>query len=145
MEDWQLIRRHAPAWPERRALICGPTRYENWDLIKAVLQVCRPTTVVHGHSAGVDHLASLYAQMFGLNEMRFPANWRLHGLDAPLVRNQQMFLHSNPDVVVSFPGGPNCNDIVRRARIARVPVVEIEGDWMTALQADAMQEIRARA
>jgi hypothetical protein len=103
-------------------------------------------TVVHGHSSGVDHLASLYAQMFTLNEMRFPANWRLHGLNGATIRNDQIFAQGDPDIVIAFPGGPNCNDIVRRARLANVPVVEIEGDeWMVALQADASHQVRARA
>ena len=145
MEEWQVIRRHAPVWPDRRALVCGPTRYEDWDLVKAALQLCMPSTIVHGHSSGVDQLASLYAQMFSINEMRFPANWRQHGLDAPLLRNHEMFIQGDPDLVLAFPGGPNCNDIVRRARVARVPVVEIEGDWMTALQTEASQQIRVRA
>jgi len=146
MEDWQLIRRHAPLWPDRRVLVCGPTRFDDWDLVKSVLQLARPVTVVHGHSVGVDHLASLYAQMFNLNELRFPANWRLHGLNAPLIRNEQMFAHGNPDIVIVFPGGPNCNEVVRRSHRAGIPIVEIEGnDWVAALQADASREVRARA
>ena len=145
MNDWQLIKRHTPLWPDRRALVCGPSRFEDWDLLKAVLQRCRPVTVVHGHGAGVDHLASLYAQIFSLNEMRFPADWRLHGLNAPLVRNEKMFIHGEPDIVLVFPDGPNCSDIVRRARLAAVPVVEIDGDWMSALQTDRSFEVRVRA
>jgi hypothetical protein len=78
--------------------------------------------------------------------MRFPADWRANGLDAPRLRNEQMFLHGDPDLVLAFPGGPNCNDIVRRARFAAVPVIAIEGDdWMTALQNDTAQRVRARA
>ena len=146
MEDWQVISRHPPAWPDRRVLVCGPTRYDDWDLVKSVLQTSGAGTLLHGHSSGVDHLASLYAQMFNLNEMRFPADWRLHGLNAPAIRNEHMFAHGDPDIVVVFPGGPNCNDIVRRARIAGVPVVEVEGDrWMAALRADSSSQVRARA
>jgi len=146
MEEWQVIRRHALEWPDRRVLVCGPTRYDDWDLLKSVLQLSNPGTVVHGHGTGVDHLASLYAQMFHLNEMRFPADWRLHGLNAAIIRNDEMFAHGDPDIVIAFPGGPNCNDITRRARLAGIPVVSIEGDhWMAALQADASREVRARA
>lgn len=119
---WPVIRRRGVLWPERRVLICGPTDFENWDAVKAVLRSCRPTTLLHGHALGVDQLASLYAQLFQLNEMRFPAQWHTYGIAAADMRNEQMFAYGRPDLVLIFPGSVHGEDLQRRARTARIPV-----------------------
>ncbi len=125
MEAWQVIRRRSVLWPERRVLVCGPTDFEDWDAVKVALRSCRPSTVLHGHALGVDHLASLYAQLFRVNEMRFPAQWHTHGIEAAAIRNEQMFVYGKPDLVLVFPGGVHCEDLQRRARAEHIPVKTI--------------------
>jgi hypothetical protein len=122
MDAWQLIQRRGLVWPERRVLVCGPTNFTDWDTVKAALRCSRPSTVLHGHSTGVDQLVSIYAQLFRLNEMRFPAQWRTYGAAAAGLRNDQMFAYGKPDLVLLFPNDVNGEDILRRARAARVPV-----------------------
>ena len=136
-EAWQVIRRRSILWPERRVLICGPTDFEDWDTVKFVLRRCRPTTLLHGHATGVDHLASLYAQVFRVNEMRFPAQWRIHGIAAAAIRNEQMFAYGKPDLVVIFPGSGHGEDLQRRARAARIPVRTVSASTTLASTAES--------
>jgi len=56
----------------------------------------------------------------------FLANWRTHGKAAGPIRNQQMLDEGRPHLVVAFPGGTGTADMVRRAKAAGVPVMEVE-------------------
>jgi hypothetical protein len=122
MDAWPVIRRRSTLWPQRRILICGPTDFADWDTVKTLLRGYRPSILLHGHATGVDQLASLYAQLFGVDEMRFPAQWRMHGIAAATIRNEQMFTYGRPDLVLIFPGSAHGQDLQRRAHSARVPV-----------------------
>jgi hypothetical protein len=144
--DWQLVRRRRLVWPEKRVLVCGATSYDNWDHLKSVLHYCQPTTILHGHATGVDQLASLYAQIFRINELRFPAQWRVHGIDAALIRNELMFVHGKPHLVVAFPGGINRDDLVRRARRSMLRIIEVNDEGrVETTQPESFWKIRAWA
>jgi hypothetical protein len=132
MDAWPLIRRRSTLWPQRRILICGPTNFADWDVVKTVLCGYRPTTLLHGHATGVDQLASLYAQLFSLDEMRFPAQWRTHGIAAAAIRNEQMFTYGQPDLVLIVPGSAHGEDLQRRAHSARVPVRTVSTPTLVA-------------
>lgn len=142
----ELIARRGRVWPEKRLLVCGPTDYRQWDIVKAVLQTHRPTTIIHGHASGVDHLASLYAQLFRIDELRFPAQWRTHGVTAPLVRNELMFKDGKPDLVLTFPGGFNCADIHRLAGRHQIRVISVnDADWSESATPERLEPRRVRA
>lgn len=145
MNERQLIERRGCVWPEMRVLVCGPTRYQGWDVLKAVLRFHRPTTLIHGHGSGVDHLASLYAQLFRIDELRFPAQWREHGVNAPLIRNELMFSEGKPDLVLSFQGGFNCDDVQRNAIRNGIRVITVsDADWSEPVP-ETQEPLRVRA
>jgi len=82
------------------------------------------TVVIHGCATGADQEGRAWAQMMGVKEAPFRADWHTHGRAAGPVRNQRMLTEGKPDLVVAFPGGRGTADMVRRARAAGVEVVE---------------------
>ena len=53
------------------------------------------------------------------------ADWAKHGRKAGPIRNQRMIDEGRPDLVVAFPGGTGTADMVERARVAGIRVIEI--------------------
>jgi hypothetical protein len=126
LEDWSHIKRKPPNRTELRVLVYGASHFQDWDLLKGVLDRHGPTTIIHGHGRGVDFLCSLYAQIFGIDELRFPAHWIAHGANAPSIRNAKMFSVGKPDIVIDLMSGDNEHDLRRRALIARVALVTVD-------------------
>ncbi len=79
----------------------------------------------HGGSSGADAIAGDWAATRGVDIVIYPANWRGHGPSAGARRNQRMLEHLKPDVVVAAPGWRGTADMVRRAKAAGVPVLEV--------------------
>jgi len=57
----------------------------------------------------------------------YKADWHLHGKAAGPKRNQRMLDHGRPKRVIAFPGGKGTADMVDRARVAGVDVIEVRG------------------
>lgn len=97
--------------------------------------------IIAGEATGADALAKRYAEVMGLKYHPFPADWTdLSHPDAVIKtrrdgtkydakagsrRNQRMLDEGKPGLVIAFPGGTGTADMVRRAKRAGVPVVEI--------------------
>ena len=107
------------------ALVCGGRDYRDYKRLCAVLGVLGPTVVVHGGARGADSLAGAWAASHGVPSRVYKADWKKHGKAAGVIRNGEMLEGAAPDVVVAFPGGRGTADMVRRARAARVEVVEV--------------------
>jgi len=80
--------------------------------------------IVTGGASGADFLAYMWACEHGVRCEKHPADWRRWGKSAGPRRNQAM-LDAGADVVMAFPGGAGTADMVRRAKSAGVPVVEV--------------------
>lgn len=52
------------------------------------------------------------------------ADWSKYGKAAGPMRNQKMLDEYKPDLVVALPGGRGTADMVSRARVAGVEVIE---------------------
>lgn len=90
----------------------------------------KPSLIIHGAATGADAHAAKWAKDAGIPDRPFKANWYPNGFgkldkSAGPIRNQQMLDDGKPDLVVAFPGGVGTADMVRRARIAEVKVLEI--------------------
>lgn len=73
---------------------------------------------------GADVWADEWAEDRGVKAWKFPADWMLLGKAAGPRRNQKMLNEGKPDLVVAFPGGKGTADMVRKARVAGVEVME---------------------
>lgn len=113
-----------------RVLVCGGRDFTDHVAFNRAMMtyiVLLPEwdiTIIHGAARGADTLAGLFGRMFGLKVEAYPADWDAHGKAAGPIRNQKMLDEGNPDFVLAFPGGPGTADMVRRARKAKILVVE---------------------
>jgi hypothetical protein len=113
-----------------RVLICGGRDFNDRDFIHntlCALTIKRGpfTVVIHGAATGADHEGMIWAQMMGIKHLPMAADWRKHGKAAGPIRNQRMIDDGKPDLVIAFPGGRGTADMVRRARSAKIEVMEI--------------------
>lgn len=80
--------------------------------------------LIHGKAKGADKLAQQWAWEHGIPEKPFPADWVQFRKAAGPIRNQEM-VDFGPDIVVAFPGDTGTADATRRARLRRIPVLEV--------------------
>lgn len=113
-----------------RILVCGGRDYKDFDRLEDVLNSYQRAygsmTIISGCAKGADSLAIEYAEAYGDECLKFPADWDKHGRSAGPIRNQQMLDEGKPDFVVAFPGGKGTADMVRRARKAEIPVEMVD-------------------
>lgn len=112
-----------------RVVFCGGRRYADAGRVSAVMErLAREhrgrIVIIQGGANGADRLAAQAAMELGLTCETWPADWTRYGRGAGPIRNQAM-LDSGADLVVAFPGGRGTADMVKRARAAGVPVVEV--------------------
>lgn len=81
--------------------------------------------LVTGGASGADLLSERWATRRKVPNVMYGADWKRHGRKAGPMRNQEMLDAEKPDLVVAFPGGKGTADMVRRARAADVPVIEV--------------------
>lgn len=103
-------------------LVCGGTKYENYDLIRHRLLEITPDIVIHGVAPGADTLAQIAAIELEIDYIPYPADWTGHGRSAGMQRSSEMLRDSEPDAVLAFPGGSGTADTVRKAVKAHIPV-----------------------
>lgn len=113
-----------------RVLVCGGRDYNNRDHVWNTLtdeDVIRGgfEVVIHGAATGADDEAMGWAQACGIQHLPMAADWHRYGKAAGPIRNQRMLDEGKPDLVIAFPGGRGTADMVRRARKARIEVMEV--------------------
>lgn len=110
-------------------LVCGGRHYNDYRKLSAVLGEAHAANpieyLVHGCSSGADTMAEAWAHENHVLVERYPALWEEHGRKAGPIRNQLMLDDGKPNLVIAFPGGAGTADIVRRARLAAIPVVTV--------------------
>jgi hypothetical protein len=110
-----------------RVLVCGGRRFADPAKIEAHLAgIPGIAVIIEGGAVGADALARRFAEQYRIPVETFPADWARHGRAAGPIRNRQMLDEGRPDLVVAFPGGPGTANLVKQARAAGVPVVEVE-------------------
>lgn len=108
-----------------RVIVCGGRDYADRATVAGILGLLRDgITIVHGAATGADTLAAEEAERWGVEVEPHPADWTRHGKAAGPIRNQQM-LNTGADLVIAFPGGRGTAHMVRIAREAGVPVMEV--------------------
>jgi hypothetical protein len=112
-----------------RVLVCGGRDYDDWRRLHSVLQRefgDETITIIEGGAIGADFLARVYAKQYNLPHEQYPADWAKDGKAGGSIRNQRMLDEGRPDYVIAFPGRTGTADMVRRAKKARVPVIEVK-------------------
>ena len=109
-----------------RILVCGSRDWDDREPIDDALEMYNhsPGVVIHGGARGADQLAGEIAFDMGFEVEVFPADWKLHGKSAGVIRNQQMLDEGKPDIVLAFQknNSRGTQDMINRARKAGVPV-----------------------
>jgi hypothetical protein len=110
-----------------KVLVCGGRKFADKKRLFEVLDNLRPKVIVQGGCpTGADALAKFYAEDHGLDSVTFYARWDLYGKAAGPIRNGEMLAKTQPDLVVAFPGGKGTQDMVSKARTAKVRVMLID-------------------
>lgn len=87
------------------------TGSRDWDdietIARALVEVdveCRGNvTLISGACpTGADHLAEVYAHMYGWRIERYPADWEKYGKRAGFIRNSDMVENQAPDLCIAF-------------------------------------------
>lgn len=114
-----------------KVLVCGSRSFEEgqviWDVLDGMLKHHGRLTVVSGVARGADQIALTWAQKNGEERLEFPADWKSHGKSAGPIRNLQMLVEGEPDVVWAFVDKPLTESrgtahMVKIAHEAGVPV-----------------------
>lgn len=112
-----------------RVLVCGGRDFNDYALLCEKLDALNPggriSLIIHGGATGADSLADEWAKATDTPCLRHPAKWRPIGKGAGPLRNQEMLDKWKPQEVVAFPGGRGTADMVRRAKAANIPVIEV--------------------
>ncbi len=109
-----------------RVLVCGGRDYSRadhvWDVLDKIHHDKPIDQIIQGGATGADGAARGWAMSRGVTCTTVLADWDKQGKAAGPIRNQRMLDEHNPDMVVAFPGGRGTADMVRRARVAGIPV-----------------------
>ena len=79
-----------------KVIVCGTRTFNDYDLLKEKLDFYLSKAdksrveIISGCAPGADTLAIRYAEENGYKVWRFPADWKLYGKQAGIIRNTQM-------------------------------------------------------
>lgn len=116
-------------------LVTGGRDYRDKVFVYAALDelhAVHPIRVlVEGGYRGADRLARAWANSRGVSVYTIEADWDAYGSLAGPRRNLQMLIEARPDVVMAFPGDRGTRDMVKKAKIAGVPRIDLRMHLMT--------------
>ena len=116
-----------------KVLVCGGRYFTGLQAVitlgNALLAIHKETPIteiIHGAARGADTLAEKFGEYFGIPTRAFPADWKKYKNSAGPIRNKQMLVEGNPDVVVAFPGGAGTANMVSQAIKHKVKVIVVD-------------------
>lgn len=74
---------------------------------------------------GADYWGMRWAKRYLIPFTTVRADWNKHGRAAGPIRNQLMIDEQHPDLVIAFPGGAGTADMVHKAILAKIKVIEV--------------------
>jgi hypothetical protein len=123
-----------------KVIVCGGRKFHDYDALERYLDMLhalhRFTLVIHGDARGADSLAKYWANQRHIESHAYPADWDTFKRSAGPIRNKKMLDQGQPNLVVAFPGGEGTKDMMKQARTAGVPVLDLRD---TKVRADIRQ------
>ncbi|MGN8118488.1 SLOG family protein [Labrys sp. 22185] len=117
-----------PPGKPRTVLVCGDDETIDEQRVFAILDRLLADEgefrIVHAGKRGADLLATKWAVAHRVRSIVERASWLRYGTSAGPLRNEHMLNFYEPFVVIAFPGGKDCADLVARARRSGVRIVE---------------------
>jgi hypothetical protein len=117
----------------RRVLVCGSRSFDNYPLMKSILDKHYKDgyiLIVSGGAEGADKLAERYAKENGLEMKIFEAEWHIYGKKAGPIRNEKMVAFADEGVAFWDENSPGTRDSIKKLRNAGKLVRVITG-WKT--------------
>jgi len=111
-----------------RVLVCGSRHFQDYKLLKDILDARDITTIIHGAARGADSLAGRYGRETGKDVQDFPADWNKYGRSAGPIRNSEMLKRGNPDCVIAFrgPNSRGTQNMIDQSKKAGIEVVVVD-------------------
>jgi predicted Rossmann-fold nucleotide-binding protein len=113
-----------------RVIVCGGRDYHERDIVFALLDkfvevLGEITTLVHGAARGADSIAAEWAELRCVPDEDYRPDYNKYpGWQAPLIRNQLM-ADKGAAFCIAFPGGRGTEDMIYKARAAKIPVITV--------------------
>lgn len=115
----------------KAVLVTGSRHWSEQHAIQRMLDIAKPSVLIHGNAPGADNIAGIFAATLGIGVIPMPARWDLYGKSAGPKRNELM-VHLLDTLktagyavaVYAFPldGSVGTWGCVRLAKRARLPV-----------------------
>lgn len=111
-----------------RVLVCGSRHFSDKKLLEETLDGFDITEIVEGEARGADILARGYAEERSIPVRAFPADWERYGKAAGPIRNKQMLVEGQPELVIAFrgPNSRGTKNMINQAEKAGIPVKVVE-------------------
>ena len=77
----------------KKVVIAGGRDFDNFEAMQKILDLIKwesDDVIVSGTARGADTLGEKYANLKGINVIRFPAQWSMYGRSAGFKRNEEM-------------------------------------------------------
>ena len=103
----------------RRVAVVGGRKFDDYSLMRFVLNTIPIKLVISGGAKGADTLAERYADEQGIEKLIFLAQWRKNGVYDPTAgfkRNQQLIEEGKPDLVMAFQPGEGTKNTIKHAQ-----------------------------
>lgn len=112
-----------------KVLVCGGRDFFEREFVFRQLDKYHAqykfTQVIHGAAPGVDSLVHEWAALRGVERRPFPAQWKTFKNAAGHIRNEQMLVEGQPDMVVAFPGGAGTSNMIKQTLNAGLPLITV--------------------
>lgn len=113
-----------------RVLICGGRDLNDANWINKLDEYSEHygpfTHVIQGGATGADAIAKRWAELCRIPTTEYRAAWQKYGKLAGPLRNQRMLDEGKPDLVLALPGGRGTADMVMRATVSGLPVIDVD-------------------
>lgn len=111
-----------------RAIVCGGREYDDpvgTLLLHLAVMRYDIAELAHGGAKGADQVARYYGRVYKFPVREYRADWDRYGKAAGPIRNERMLDDFEPDYLFAFPGGLGTADMIHRAEMAGVTVIQL--------------------